>query len=166
MKADFKASEYRLIAMWIILIYRIGNRLYYSQSPFRKLPLILMNAIRKLFVDILFQVDIPFRATIGKGLRLKHPRGIVIHPRTVIGDNCTLFHQTTIGVDEHSGSIEVARIGNGVYIGAGAKIIGGVTIGHNAKIGANAVVYKDVPDFATAVSQQTIIIKQKQRALI
>jgi serine O-acetyltransferase len=86
--------------------------------------------------------DIPLTCRIGGGLLIPHPNGIVIHPEAIIGVNCLIFQQTTLGVrDPHVGA---PQIGAFVDIGAGAKILGPVQIGRGAKIGANAVVVKDV----------------------
>lgn len=79
---------------------------------------------------------------------MPHPNGIVIHPDAVIGPNCLIFQQVTIGLRDGPGA---PRIGGHVDVGAGAKILGPVTIGNHAKIGANAVVLSDVPEGATAV---------------
>lgn len=83
--------------------------------------------------------------------------GIIVSHNAVIGKDCTIFHQVTIG--EGKGGAPV--IGDHVLIGAGAKIIGGVHIGSYAKIGAGCVVTKDVPDGATVVScEARIIVKE------
>lgn len=79
---------------------------------------------------------------------IPHPNGIVIHPAAVIGPNCLIFQQVTIGTVD--GSAEPVIEGH-VDIGAGAKILGGVRVGAHAKIGANAVVLIDVPAGRTAV---------------
>lgn len=90
--------------------------------------------------------------SIGGGLRMPHLNGIFIHQNVVIGENCTLFHQVTIGANEHREKFWLApKIGNSVYIGAGAKLIGNISIGDNCRIGANAVVTKDVPANMTVV---------------
>lgn len=73
----------------------------------------------------------------------------------VIGENCTIFHQVTIG----EGKGGAPTIGNNCLIGAGAKIIGGITIGNNVKIGAGCVVVDDVPDGATVVMQKARILE-------
>jgi serine O-acetyltransferase len=85
---------------------------------------------------------------IGGGLLLPHPNGIVIHDDCVIGVNCLIFQQVTLGA---TGS-GVPRIGGHVDIGAGAKLLGRITIGDHARIGANALVVDDVPCGATVVS--------------
>jgi serine O-acetyltransferase len=91
--------------------------------------------------------DIPLNCKLGGGLLLPHPNGIVIHPDAQIGPNCLLFQQVTIG-DAADG---VPVLEGHVDVGAGAKIIGRLTVGRHARIGANAVVLDDVPAGATAV---------------
>ena len=94
------------------------------------------------FWSVVTQADIPLETQIGGGLSLPHPNGIVIHPRAVIGPNCLIFQQVTIGMS----AIDSAPvIGGNVDIGAGAKIIGPVTLGNHVIVGANAVVTRDVP---------------------
>lgn len=95
------------------------------------------------FWSVITQADIPLDTRIGGGLVLPHPNGIVIHPKAVIGPNCMIFQQVTIGVRDGSGLAPL--IEGHVDIGAGAKVLGAVTIGSDARIGANAVVTCDVP---------------------
>ena len=98
--------------------------------------------------QLLFQVDIDPRAVIGPGLRLRHCQGVVIGSEAVIGNNCTIFHQVTIGKRFSGGPDRpdgMATIGDHVLIGAGAKILGPVSIASHAVIGANVVVTRDVP---------------------
>jgi len=103
--------------------------------------------LRHRFWSVVTGADIPLGTRIGGGLKLPHPNGVVIHPAAVIGINCCIFQQVTLG-KQPSG---VPTIGAHVEIGAGAKILGGVHIGNHARIGANAVVIRDVPEGATAV---------------
>jgi serine O-acetyltransferase len=104
--------------------------------------------LRHRWWSVVCGTDIPLNCQLGGGLLLPHPNGVVIHPAAVIGPNCLIFQQVTIGNAGGSGS---PRIGGHVDIGAGAKILGGVSIGDHARIGANAVVLHDVPAGATAV---------------
>lgn len=104
-------------------------------------------ALRHVFWSVVTGADIPLNSRIEGGLMLPHPNGIVIHPDASIGPNCLLFQQVTVGV-AHGG---VPRIEGHVDIGAGAKVLGAVTVGAHARIGANAVVVNDVPPGATAV---------------
>ena len=91
--------------------------------------------------------------------------GIFISQKAVIGENCTIFHQVTIGSNTLSSSKNCGapKIGDNVYIGCGAKIIGGVTIGDNVRIGANCVVVDDVPDNSTVVMEKARIITHKEK---
>src|SRR5690606_24970103 len=85
-----------------------------------------------------------------------HPYGIVIHSSARIGEKVTILHQVTIGGKDASTLRDVPIIGDQVTIGAGAKILGPITIGKDATIGANAVVTKDVPEGATVVGANRI----------
>ncbi len=101
------------------------------------------------FWSVVTQAEIQLNCTIGGGLLLPHPNGIVIHPGARLGPNCLVFQQVTIGA---GGPLPgLPKIGGHVDIGAGAKILGGVTIGDHAVIGANAVVTRDVPALHVAM---------------
>ena len=103
--------------------------------------------LRHRFWSVVTGADIPLTCNIGGGLLIPHPNGIVIHPEAKIGVNCLIFQQVTIGTRSHG----VPVIGGHVDIGAGAKLLGAITVGAHAKIGANAVVTQDVPSGATAM---------------
>jgi serine O-acetyltransferase len=110
-----------------------------------------------LFWSIITQSDIEHRAKFGERLMLPHPNGVVIHEDAVIGDDCMIMQQVTIGM---IGEGEVPTLGNGIYVGAGAKIIGKVKVGDGARIGANAVVTQDVPAGWTAVGVPARLVKR------
>jgi serine O-acetyltransferase len=99
--------------------------------------------------------DIPINAQLGGGLLLPHPHAIVIHPAAVVGPNCLIFQGVTIGTDDNK---HAPRIGGHVDIGAGASVLGHITIGDHAKIGANAVVLCDVPPYGVAVGVPAKVI--------
>jgi serine O-acetyltransferase len=115
------------------------------------------------FWSIVAGADIPLDCDIGGGLLLTHPTGVVIFPGAVIGPNCLISQQVTIGVGGPKPGAPV--IGGHVDIGAGAKILGGVTIGDHARIGANAVVLEDVPSGATAVGVPARIVRSRKPIL-
>jgi serine O-acetyltransferase len=96
---------------------------------------------RHRFWSVVTGADIPLNCNIGGGLSIPHPNGIVIHPAAVIGVNCLIFQQVTIGNRAGDG---VPKIGDHVDIGAGAKILGPIEVGSFARIGANAVIIKNV----------------------
>lgn len=106
-----------------------------------------LAVVRHRFWSVVAGADIPINTRIGGGLLMPHPNGIVIHPDVVIGPNCLIFQQVTLG-DRKGGTPTVS---GHVDIGAGAKILGRLTLGAHCKVAANAVVLIDVPDQATAM---------------
>jgi serine O-acetyltransferase len=110
------------------------------------------------FWSIVTGADIPLNVRIGGGLLIPHPNGVVIHPEAVIGPNCLIFQQVTIGAGGPKVGFPI--LGGHVDVGAGAKLLGGIVIGEDAKIGANAVVISDVPPDATAVGVPARIVQQ------
>jgi len=114
--------------------------------------------LRHRFWSAVSGADIPINATIGGGLLIPHPNGVVIHPKAEIGINCLIMTQVVIGMSDDAG---LPTIGNAVDIGAGAKILGSINIGSRSRIGANAVVISDVPPGATAVGIPAKIVTSK-----
>ncbi len=110
--------------------------------------------VRHRFWSIVTGAEIDLSCNLGGGLLIPHPNGIVIHPDSKIGVNCLLFQQVTL-----AGSVE---LGYHVDIGAGAKLLGPLKIGNNVRIGANAVVTKDILDDVTVAGvPATVIYSQK-----
>lgn len=105
-----------------------------------------LSVLRYRFWSVISGADIPLIVRIEGGLLLPHPNGVVIHPDTFIGPNCLIHQQVTLGVKNSDSN--APRLMGHVDIGAGAKIIGDITIGKHTIIGANAVVTRDVPDYA------------------
>lgn len=103
--------------------------------------------LEHIFWSVVTGADIPLNCQLGGGLLLPHPNGVVIGPKAVVGKNCLIFQQVTLGSRGEGAPV----IGDHVDIGAGAKILGTITVGDNAKIGANSVVLKDVPAGKTVV---------------
>lgn len=99
------------------------------------------------FWSVVTGADIPLNCRIGGGLLIPHPNGIVIHPDAIIGVNCLIFQQVTIGTCDGTGAPILA---GHIDVGAGAKVLGPISISAGARIGANAVVLADVPPGATA----------------
>ena len=94
---------------------------------------------------------------IGGGLLLPHPSGIVIHPNSEIGVNCLIFQHVTVG--HRPGG--VPRIGGHVDIGAGAILLGKISIGDHARIGANALVVEDIPACGIVVAPPAKLLQSK-----
>lgn len=102
-------------------------------------------------------IEIHPAATIGSGLFIDHGMGVVIGETAVVGENCVIFHGSTLGGTGKEKGKRHPTIGNNVMVGAGAKVLGNIAIGDNVKIGANSVVLRDVPAGATCVGISRII---------
>ncbi|AFV24609.1 hexapeptide transferase family protein [Methanolobus psychrophilus R15] len=134
---------------WAIAVYRFGNWIVTSfKVPVLKHMLFIVYFIFKRFTEILTHIDISPHSKIGKGIFIGHIGGLVIAANSVIGDNPSFHQWNTIGGAGRGPMYGVPTVGNNVYLGAGAQIIGNVKVGNDVMIGANAVVVKDVPDNA------------------
>jgi len=152
-------SPNRLTVTWLL-----GSIKAYQHHKARRNPLSFFlrkwARVRYLMLRMLTGADIGIEARLGRNLKMPHPMGVVVHRDAVIGDNCTLMQQVTIGKLAGPG---IPRLGSDVYVGAGAKVLGGVVIGDDARIGANAVVLSDIPPGATAVGIPAKIVSRAPR---
>ena len=133
-----------------VIVFRFGQWLDSQPSPLR----LLLQPVYFFFnglVQIMWGIELPRSATIGPGFYIGHFGGITIAPDVVIGRNCNISQDLTIGLSGQGEKAGVPTIGDNVYIGPGARVFGKISIGSNVKIGANAVVYKDIPDNAIVV---------------
>ncbi len=110
-------------------------------------------------------IEIHPGASIGRRFFIDHGMGVVIGETAQIGDDCTLYHGVTLGGTSWNKGKRHPTLGNGVVVGAGAKILGPIVIGSHAKVGSNAVVVKDVPDGATAVGIPARILDDETKAV-
>lgn len=107
-------------------------------------------------------IEIHPGATIGRRFFIDHGMGVVIGETAEIGDDCTVYHGVTLGGTSWEKGKRHPTLKNNVVVGAGAKVLGPITIGENAKIGSNAVVVKDVPDNATVVGVPGHVVPTKE----
>ena len=143
-----------------IIAYRLTHFLYKHKLFFLAR---LVSQLSRFFTGI----EIHPGAKIGKGLFIDHGMGVVIGETAEVGDNVTIYHGVTLGgTGKHSGKRH-PTIGDNVLIGTGAKVLGPITVGNNAKIGANSVVLHNVPEDATAVGiRAKNIVKVKSNSSI
>ena len=127
----------------VLIFYRIAHGLYKIKLFFLAR---LISQLGRFFTGI----EIHPGAKIGKGLFIDHGMGVVIGETAEIGDNVTIYHGVTLGGTGKDKGKRHPTIGNNVIIGCGAKILGPISIGDGAKIGANSVVLKNVPKGKTA----------------
>jgi serine O-acetyltransferase len=119
----------------------------------------LRGKLGHLLWSLLTASDISRDARIAASARFPHPTGVVIHRDAVVGENCLIMQQVTLGQLATGGA---PKLEAGVYAGAGARILGPVRIGAGARIGANAVVLQDVPAGATAVGVPAVIRRRRE----
>lgn len=111
--------------------------------------------------NAVFQIDIHPGAELGKGILIDHGTGVVIGETAVVGDNVSMLHKVTLG---GTGTRKVKRhphIGNGVLLGAGATLLGPITVGDGTHIGAGSMVLDDIPSYSVAVGVPARIITRK-----
>ncbi len=134
--------------------YRLSHKLWCHEF---KLLARWLSTVARWFTG----VEIHPAAMIGRRLFIDHGMGVVIGETAEIGDDVTLYHGVTLGGTSWRAGKRHPTLGSGVIVGAGAKVLGPITIGDNARVGSNAVVVKDVPADATVVGIPGHIVRIK-----
>lgn len=135
---------------WALVTYRFGRWRYTIRFPLIRKFFSLLYKILYKYTQIVTGIELPCEVVVGKNFRIDHFGGIIISGYSKFGDNCIIRNGVTVGL-RHVDNPIAPRFGNNVSIGAGAKILGPITIGDNVEIGANAVVITDVPANSIAV---------------
>ena len=165
-----KASILRIIItlydkeeLWATIVYRLWHWAFTQVKPsiFKKILMILIDFLSKI-IRILTGIVFPFDAIIGKGLYIAH-YPVIIGP-AVMGEYCNVSYNSLIGFGGREGKSGRPEIGNRVFVGPGAVIIGKIKVGNNVAIGANAVVTKDIPDNAVVAGIPAKIINYEGSA--
>ena len=139
------------------LFHRVSNKLWHAGLKW-------LARFVSHFARWFTGIEIHPGATIGRRFFIDHGMGVVIGETAEIGDDVTLYHGVTLGGTSWKEGKRHPTLGNGVVVGAGAKILGPIHIGNNAKIGSNAVVVKDVPAGATAAGIPARILDEAKKA--
>jgi serine O-acetyltransferase len=130
--------------VWAVATYRIANRLY--KANWKRSARVIMG-----LNQIITNIDIHPAATIGNRVFIDHGTGVVIGETTIIEDDVLIYQGVTLGGVNLTAGKRHPTIKRGVVIGAGAKVLGNITIGEYSKVGANSVVVKEVPKHSTAI---------------
>ena len=138
--------------LWALFYHRIAHAIY--KRGLRFIPRFISG-----FSRLVTTIDIHPAAQIGERVFIDHGAGVVIGETAIIGDDVLIYQQVTLGGVSTSHGKRHPTIENGVVIGAGAKVLGNITLGADCKVGANSVVIKDVPCCATAVGVPARILK-------
>ncbi|TDY16884.1 serine O-acetyltransferase [Paraburkholderia sp. BL6665CI2N2] len=138
----------------MIYIFRLSRLLFRCRVP-------LLPWLLKAFNRVAFSVSLPPSVSVGRNVTFGYQGlGIVVHKRAVIGNNVRISPNVVIG---GRGGDGVPVIEDDVFVGAGACILGAVTVGKGAKVGANSVVLEDVPGFASAIGNPARIVPDTHR---
>jgi serine O-acetyltransferase len=151
-RSDYRAHGRDLGAQgfWAMIVYRFGCWRYGVRPvPLRKLFSFIYKVLFKL-VQIITGIELPCEAVVGRNFVIDHFGGIIVSGYARFGDNCRIRNGVTVGLRRIDDK-RAPCIGNNVDIGAGAKLLGAITIGDHVVVGANAVVLCDVPANSIAV---------------
>ncbi|MDQ6990328.1 MAG: serine acetyltransferase [Mariprofundaceae bacterium] len=157
---DWDSNKGNIKGRIIMLAFRIANFLSHIPRPFYYFgyPYVILY---RVVVEWILCVELPWKLKVGGGLRLYHGQALVVHDRAVIGRNCVLRHSTTIGVAgtfaDYGGVAPI--IGNDVDIGSNVVILGDISIGDGAVIGAGSVVVKSVESGVVVVGNPAHVIR-------
>jgi serine O-acetyltransferase len=145
-----------ILAAWpgiqALLAYRVSHALYHARVP-------VLPRLISMLTRALTGVEIHPAARIGQGLFIDHGSGVVIGETAVIGNDVTLYQGVTLGGTGFAAGKRHPTVQDNVTIGSGAKLLGPITIGHGAKIGANSVVITDVPPNSTVVGNPGHVVR-------
>lgn len=171
LKSDFTRYGSRSSLQQFIKLYLVSPGYKYSvvmrTAKYLKnagplfMPLYVVSRLLLRRYEYKFGISIPYNTSIGSGLYICHYGGIIVNPGTIIGKNCNINHDVTIGAAYGGKSPGVPAIGNNVYFGPGSKIIGGINVGNNVAIGANCVLTKSVSDNAVVAGIPGVVISEK-----
>lgn len=145
--------------LWAMVFHRMAHKLY-KRKYFFWARLLSMKA------RLLTGIEIHPGAVIGQGVFIDHGMGVVIGETCTIGNNVVIYHGVTLGAtgNEKEKTRRHPKIGNNVTIGAGAALLGSITVGCGAKIGAGALVIRNVPCGATVVNDPARIVQSERSA--
>lgn len=145
-----------------VVVCRVGK--LQRDSPHRVVRVLARGGYRLAYRHVRnhYGIELPWTVKLGRRTVFEHQGAVVIHGYAEIGDDCIVRQGVTIGNRYTDRPLDAPRLGARVNIGAGAQILGSVSIGDDAKIGANAVVLRDVPDGATAVGVPAAVVSDSR----
>jgi putative colanic acid biosynthesis acetyltransferase WcaB len=159
---DWEANRGNPKGQLVLALFRLAQWVRALPEPWWMLGIPYL-AFYRVGVEWILGIELRFKTRVGPRLRLFHGQALVVHETAVLGADCTLRQSTTIGnktlADGSAGPSPV--LGNGVDVGANAVILGAITIGDEAIIGAGAVVLKDVPARAVVAGNPARVISQR-----
>lgn len=156
---DWTKPGFRAVAIQRFGVWRMGVRSKLLRAPLSIFYRMLYRKVRNTY-----GIDLPYSVKLGRRVVIEHQGAIIIHGDCVIGDDSIIRQGVTLGNRYLDRPLDAPRLGQRVNVGAGAKILGGVSLGDDVTIGANAVVLKDIPAGRTAVGIPAKILAPKPEA--
>jgi serine O-acetyltransferase len=144
------------LGFWVGATYRLGSWAHGLRNPLLRIPILIVYRLLRIPWRLVLNVEIPAGARIGPGLCLIHPSNILVGAPVVIGEDCLIFHEVTLGTGPVPGC---PVIGNRVDVYVGARVLGGITVGDGTMVGANCVVTRNVPPESVVVQATRIVPK-------
>lgn len=161
---DWAANSDSLKSRLVLVFFRYVQFLIIHSGMFGRMLAGPFSMLYTIIVQWLLGIEIPLCVLAGKGFQLFHGVGLVVHPASVIGEGCVLRHCTTLGSKDNAGSgTQTAPVlGDRVDVGCNSVIIGHISVGNNALIGAGSVVVHDVPENAVVCGNPARVIGIRQ----
>jgi serine O-acetyltransferase len=148
---DWTRPGFRAVAVHRFGVWRMGIR-----QPLRA-PLSILYRMAFRHCRNVYGIELPYAVRLGRRVIVEHQGGIVVHGATVIGDDCIIRQNCTLGIRRMDALADAPILEDGVQLGAGAVVLGRITLGRGAIVGANAVVLKDVPAGGVALGAQAMV---------
>lgn len=146
---------YKHLGFWVGATYRFGAWAHTLPTAILRIPFVTAYRLVRLPWRIFLNVNIQVKVKIGGGLCIIHPHNILIAAGSEIGENCLVFHEVTIGTGPTPG---LPKIGNGVDLYVGARVLGGISVGDGTMIGANCVVTRVIPAHSVVLTPPARIL--------
>ncbi|GAA1428265.1 serine O-acetyltransferase [Microlunatus lacustris] len=145
-----------------LLVYRLGHWGRFQPDPLRRVVKVVHRVLNRLLIQNVYGAEIDDDAVIGRNVVLGHQQGVQISSFSVVGDECLIRHNVTLGLSDPQNMTGVPVLGRRVQLGTGASLLGAIRVGDDATIGPHALVMKDVPAGATAFSPNARVMQMDQ----
>lgn len=160
-REDFNNHYHSLVhpglhALWV---HRLGHWGRFQPDPLRRVVKLVHRLVNRLLIQNVYGAEIDDDAVIGRNVLLAHQQGVQIPSYSVVGDDCVIRHNVTLGLADTDSRTNVPQVGQRVHLGTGASLLGKIRVGDDAKIGPHALVMKDVAAGSTAFSPPARIFK-------
>lgn len=163
LKCDWRRNSGNHKGLLLVTHFRIANWLCHGSST-RKLIGIPYLVYYKILIEWILGFEVPGSSIVGKGLMIHHGHSVVVNPGAKIGKNCCILHGVTVGTRKRGPGSECPVIGNNVTLSAGVMVLGGVSVGDHADIGAGTMVLKDVEPYSVVVGSPQRVVGKSSRS--